>query len=63
MIAAFEQRLSALNRLDSLSDIAYSPPMKEVRTAAEFDAWLDGLRDDRAVARIGKRIDRIEEGN
>lgn len=28
-----------------------------------FDAWLDGLDDARAVARIITRIDRIEAGN
>lgn len=37
--------------------------MKEIRRTTEFDAWLDGLRDDRAFAKIQKRIERAEEGN
>ena len=28
-----------------------------------FEAWLDGLRDRRARARIKKRLDRVELGN
>ncbi len=32
------------------------------RTAA-YQAWIDGLRDVQAVARIAKRIDRLLLGN
>jgi putative addiction module killer protein len=34
-----------------------------VRQTDEFRAWLAGLRDDKAVARIGGRIRRMEQGN
>jgi len=35
----------------------------DVRWKEEFQAWLPNLRDDRAVARIGSRIRRLEQGN
>jgi putative addiction module killer protein len=35
----------------------------EVRQTDAFRAWLRNLRDDRAVARIGSRIRRLEQGN
>jgi putative addiction module killer protein len=37
--------------------------MFDVRRTAEFSAWLTGLRDVRARARITKRIDRLAGGN
>ena len=37
--------------------------MKEIRRSEVFDKWLKKLRDDRAVARINTRIDRLAEGN
>lgn len=37
--------------------------MRRVRKTAEFAAWLDGLRDVRARARILVRIDRLVAGN
>jgi putative addiction module killer protein len=37
--------------------------MIEVRRTDVFVRWLDGLRDDQAVARISKRIKRLEMGN
>lgn len=37
--------------------------MLEVHTTAEFDSWLEKLRDRKARARIQARIDRIELGN
>lgn len=37
--------------------------MIEVRQTDEFRAWVCDLRDDRAVARIGSRIRRLEQGN
>jgi putative addiction module killer protein len=37
--------------------------MVEVRRTHAFDAWLNGLRDHKAVARINARIRRIELGN
>ena len=36
--------------------------MFEVETTAEFDQWLDSLRDRRAQAKIATRIVRIEAG-
>lgn len=37
--------------------------MIEVRQTDRFKAWLSGLRDERARARILKRLDRAEQGN
>lgn len=37
--------------------------MIEVRQTVRFAAWLKGLRDERARARILKRIDRARDGN
>lgn len=37
--------------------------MATVRTASTFIAWLKLLRDERAVARIAVRIDRLARGN
>jgi putative addiction module killer protein len=37
--------------------------MLEVRQTDDFRAWLANLRDDKAVARIGARIRRMEQGN
>jgi len=35
----------------------------DVRQTTRFSTWLAGLRDDRARARILKRIDRAKRGN
>ncbi len=37
--------------------------MIEVRQTTRFAAWLAGLRDERARARILKRLDRAGQGN
>ena len=37
--------------------------MIEVRQTTRFATWLAGLRDDRAKARILKRLDRAKAGN
>ena len=37
--------------------------MIEVRQTDRFKAWLTGLRDERARARILKRLDRAGQGN
>jgi len=37
--------------------------MRKIKRSDEFNRWLDKLRDDRAVARINKRIDRLAQGN
>ena len=37
--------------------------MFEVRQTARFATWLAGLRDERARARILKRLDRAKGGN
>ena len=37
--------------------------MIEVRQTEVFSEWLHGLRDQRAVARITKRLDRMSAGN
>jgi putative addiction module killer protein len=38
-------------------------PVFEVRKTAIFEEWMDGLRDDRARAKIAARIDRMTFGN
>lgn len=37
--------------------------MKAIKTTAQFDKWMKGLRDRQAVARIRVRIDRLALGN
>jgi putative addiction module killer protein len=37
--------------------------MKEIRRTAEFDAWLDGMRDRVTRLRITQRLQRLESGN
>jgi len=37
--------------------------MADIFKSSHFDAWLRGLRDIRAVARIQARIDRLALGN
>ena len=37
--------------------------MIEVRQTTRFSTWLAGLRDERARARILKRMDRAQAGN
>jgi putative addiction module killer protein len=37
--------------------------MKDIRRSDVFIKWLNKLRDDRAVARINKRIGRLAKGN
>ena len=37
--------------------------MVEVRQTTRFATWLAGLRDERAKARILKRLDRAGQGN
>jgi putative addiction module killer protein len=37
--------------------------MITVRETDEFATWISGLRDDRAKARILRRIDRLVSGN
>ena len=36
--------------------------MFEIRTTAVFDAWIDALRDQKAVERIARRILRFRAG-
>ena len=37
--------------------------MIEVRQTTRFATWLAGLRDERARARLLKRLDRAQDGN
>ena len=37
--------------------------MPEIKRTAEFDKWLDGLRDTRAKAKVPVRIQRLAGGN
>ena len=43
--------------------MVYTSNMKTVLTTEVFDAWLAGLVDARAKARINARIKRAEQGN
>lgn len=43
--------------------MVYTCPVLEILKTTEFDAWLTGLRDAQAVARITARIDRLAAGN
>jgi putative addiction module killer protein len=43
--------------------MGYSHSVIEVRQTDEFRVWFLNLRDDKAVARIGARIRRMEQGN
>lgn len=43
--------------------MVYICPVPEMLKTAEFDAWLSGLRDRQAVARVTARIDRLAAGN
>ena len=48
--------------VDKRQCVNYSSHMFEVIQTDEFEAWLDGLRDRRAQAQIGKRIVRVQSG-
>jgi putative addiction module killer protein len=37
--------------------------MFTLRETETFTAWMDGLRDERAKARIAQRLDRLSRGN
>ena len=37
--------------------------MLEIRRTNEFTAWVRGLKDDKARAKISVRIDRLRAGN
>jgi len=37
--------------------------MKKTKRSDEFINWIDKLRDDRAIERINRRIDRLANGN
>jgi putative addiction module killer protein len=49
--------------LDNVKNVNYSFQMVEVRQTAVFTAWLAGLRDRHASARIVVRVRRLELGN
>lgn len=37
--------------------------MIEIEKTPEYVEWFDGLKDDRAKAKIAIRLDRLEDGN
>lgn len=43
--------------------MVYISHVREILKSATFDAWLAGLRDRQARARIAARIDRLSLGN
>jgi putative addiction module killer protein len=49
--------------VDTLPTIVYAPPMFEIIASKTFTTWLQGLRDQRAVARINARLRRVSTGN
>jgi len=49
--------------LASVSPAVYTQASAEVRQTDEFSDWLSRLRDQRAVAKIAARIDRLALGN
>jgi putative addiction module killer protein len=48
---------------DRVYIITYNIIMKEIKRSDTFIKWLNKLRNDRAVARITKRIRRLSQGN
>lgn len=55
--------LQASTVVDMPAAANYRRLMIEVRQTSRFTAWLAGLRDTRARARILKRLDRAAAGN
>ncbi len=49
--------------IDHVKTTVYTRPMIERVKSSTFDAWLCGLRDVRAKARIAARLDRVADGN
>jgi putative addiction module killer protein len=49
--------------LDIASCVNHDSHMVEIVKSSTFDAWLSGLRDRKAVARILLRIERLAHGN
>lgn len=47
----------------SVQSAVYSVTMFAIIKSAEFDAWLRGLKDRRAMMRIQARLDRVALGN
>lgn len=43
--------------------MVYTNLVREILKSAPFDAWLSGLQDRQARARIAARIDRLSLGN
>lgn len=49
--------------LVNVSPAVYTQASPEVRKTVEFNDWLSRLRDQRAVAKIAARVDRLALGN
>ncbi len=49
--------------LDNMCTAGHSIRVIELIKSRTFDAWLSGLRDLRAAARIQVRLDRLAQGN
>lgn len=49
--------------VDKVNGVNYRIRVFEVRQSTRFATWLAGLRDERARARILKRIDRVQTGS
>jgi putative addiction module killer protein len=58
-----DNRYELYTTVDRCRTANYRTHMFEVRQTARFTAWLGGLRDRQARARILKRVDRAAEGN
>jgi putative addiction module killer protein len=49
--------------IDNFSSVAYKIQVNEVQKTDEFDIWLAALADQKAVAKIASRIERLGMGN
>jgi putative addiction module killer protein len=49
--------------VDFLEDVSYRIQVFEVQKTDEFDSWLSALADQRAVAKIVFRVERLGLGN
>ena len=49
--------------VDTLPSVPHKGRMHTVIPTARFQAWIDGLKDRRAAAKVAIRIARIEAGN
>ena len=49
--------------LDNYHTVSYKIQVYEVQKTDEFDSWLSALADQKAVAKVASRIERLGMGN